>query len=245
MNNQTMLSGAKEVLMEATRGDNLTVDDFNGHSFINNPDARKFSESYSQVRQLHDKTAKLEEQHLATQNKIRVLESSLSDALSRITAAEERDAIVDQMRRRYLATFKRNKLKQQLDATERLDIQWGNSTAHDGNVFLDGRLYEGTSARRDRGLFEILYGIDPGAVRWLNYHPTVSLLNTHATYISSAFHEVTDTFEELFQIFAKELKKNDFQGDYLSDHKSPLSTAYWNFFNCIPKEACDVSAAPT
>jgi hypothetical protein len=67
------------------------------------------------------------------------------------------------LRHRFLSAFKRDVMKN-ADATDARLIAEGNELAHYGNASADAGLYI-PSGGRDFGVYEYLYGLDPGIVQ--------------------------------------------------------------------------------
>ena len=71
-------------------------------------------------------------------------------------------------RTRYIIYFKRDKLRKALIYSTSVSFETNGEVALEGNIVLDAVLYKGQRARRDRVMFEQLYGINPAAIKCVN-----------------------------------------------------------------------------
>jgi len=72
------------------------------------------------------------------------------------------------------------------------------------------------------------------------YTPTLNLLNTHASIISSKYKESGVNFRTSFQKFIDELEASEFVGDYLNDTSKRVTNAHWTFLLATQTDVTDL-----
>lgn len=73
-----------------------------------------------------------------------------------------------------------------------------------------------------------------------NYQPTITLLNHHATIVSSTTKVTTERYHTAFEAFINVLKNSDFAGGYLERPRSELEAHYWGYYDCLDEEVKDI-----
>lgn len=107
----------------------------------------------------------LKKSHTALQGLHTALKGEVHQQNDRIRVLEKSVKKGQTIRTRFILMFKRGGLQMSLSPHVSKIVREGNAIAHDGNILFDADLYEGEEARRDRLVFESLYGLDPGAVK--------------------------------------------------------------------------------
>lgn len=157
-------------------------------------------------------------------------------------------------RNRFISTYKRDVLNQ-IEDSDRHFIKLGNVVAHAGNVKRDAELYSGLNARRDILVFRKLYGILPAnaitigkppalpvalylwkiANSTIDYIPTISVLDKHATIVSDLQFTTTEVFRDRFRDFIAALNERGYTGNYLEMNEAPTKE-YWAFWKAVETE---------
>jgi hypothetical protein len=68
--------------------------------------------------------------------------------------------------------------------------------------------------------------------------PTIDILNTHASVLSSKYEVATAKYNELFSNFIKLFKESGdgYDDSYLDGSETSVTVAYWAFSNCQKKQ---------
>lgn len=155
---ETMIQESRERLQEALTHDPIELNEHMGMSFLSNQQGEDHGEAKAERSKILQEVEGLKISRDADrkvideiQNRISMLEQSVTDAKI--------------IRIRFLLTYKRDILKRPLSHEERDVIRERNVVAHDGNISLDATIYDGPGRRKDRFIFQHLYGVDPGAVK--------------------------------------------------------------------------------
>ncbi|KAF8442703.1 hypothetical protein BDZ91DRAFT_754786 [Kalaharituber pfeilii] len=126
-----------------------------------------------------------------------------------------------ELRNRFISTFK--SCIEEAKFQDRQHLVNTNSGAGGGDALADATLYE-KGMRTDVSIYRRLYGMDPMRVLRINHKETITLLNTHATIVSSN-HEINDTFHTSFKAFIKSFKHSDFNENYFTT-RTDVTAAY-------------------
>lgn len=69
----------------------------------------------------------------------------------------------------------------------------------------------------------------------IEYEPTISLLNKHATIVSDPQFTATATFHDRFDAFVKALDNRCYPENYLETNEEPTKE-YWLFYDAVSTE---------
>ncbi|KAG0636732.1 hypothetical protein HOY80DRAFT_1087354 [Tuber brumale] len=137
------------------------------------------------------------------------------------------------VRKRYLAVFKRDKLKEIFTQSDWNIIEEGNVTAHLGDAAIDALLYDGAEGLQDSYVFEALYGLHPSDVKKIAHKETTEILNLHAKVKAHRDKTGTDEFYRRFTVFIQAFKRSNPAINYLNEgFTNATGAAYWSLREC-------------
>jgi len=86
--------------------------------------------------------------------------------------------------------------------------------------------------------YEKLYGLPPETVLRISHKPTLDILNTRASVVSSKYEMTTEKYCELFDNFLGLFKEfgDGYDQSYLDGDPTAVTSAYWAFLNCQKTE---------
>ncbi|PUU82416.1 hypothetical protein B9Z19DRAFT_968195 [Tuber borchii] len=141
------------------------------------------------------------------------------------------------VRGRFVSVYKRDILKIRT-AWDKMIIDSGNVSAHEGDALIDALLYEYNSvgARPDFFVFIQLYGMNPQEVVKLTHRETIKILNLHATVCANADQKPNPEFLAKFKAFINEFQCSGNTEDYIlaSPTVSTTRAAYDAVLVCPP-----------
>jgi len=206
---RTALADAKSSLLNSLNSDQFIVHSVRGNTVIGNKRGVMYATANG------DRVDQTDE--------IRTLKIRLVEVEKTIADLQKGSEGFENLRHRFISTYKRDKMQEELLPHEYNWIDDGNIAAHSGNCKYDANLYfRGNRPRKDFKVYNSIYGLPPGVViTAVDDNATIHLLNTHGELSASKFKTLTPN-------------------NYLSDPLSPCSAAYWAYFNGYKEEVIDI-----
>ncbi|PWW72858.1 hypothetical protein C7212DRAFT_347670 [Tuber magnatum] len=154
------------------------------------------------------------------------LESDAKELRARVATLSLAAQDYKRVRQRFISTFKRIKLPDQMEESDYDIIRNGNSIAHGGDAAVDAWLYEGIGGRKDIYAFQQLYRLHPS-------EETLKILDIHAEVQAHNQKTGTNEFYQKFAAFILAFQKSNLNMAYLIDKAANATrAAYGALLNC-------------
>ncbi|CUS06960.1 unnamed protein product [Tuber aestivum] len=221
-----MKTEAKEAFEKELQKEELEVDRVRGEVCVGNRRGLNLAGMKAKLDMHESKIDLLE-------TRTKDLESEAKELRARVTTLSLAAQDYKQVRRRFISTFKRVKLPDQMEESDYDIIRDGNSIAHGGDAAVDALLYEGIGGRKDIYAFQQLYGLHPSDVRRITHHETLSVLDIHAGVRADERKTGTDEFYQKFADFILAFQKSNLNTDFLiGESANPTRAAYGALLKC-------------
>ncbi|KAG0641276.1 hypothetical protein HOY80DRAFT_902576 [Tuber brumale] len=223
---EDMKTEAKEAFEKELEKEELEVDHVRGEVYFGNRRGLDLSSMKAKLDSHERKVSLLETQ-------AKGLENDAKDLRARVATLSLATQDYKLVRHRFISTFKRIKLPDQMEAWDYAIIQDGNLIAHGGDAAVDALLYEGISGRKDIYAFQQLYGLHPSDVRMITHQETLMILDIHGEVRAHDQKTGTDEFYQKFAAFILAFQKSNLNTDYLiGESANATRAAYGALLKC-------------
>jgi len=162
------------------------------------------------------------------ESKLARAESELAQVKSELALLKPASATYVNIRRMFLAMFKKNFFLPKMKQSDWDDIHQGNLEVHASDLISDAKLFMN---RGDFWLFEDLYGVSPLGALQLEGTDACTVITSYATIRAEYPRRPHSSLTEAFNAFIALVKEAEYECTTLSDPTSAMVQAYSRFWD--------------